>query len=99
METITLTYSKSYTDTSDHILFAAKFYGYQETYKELIGGISTGKTITNTQTPGDFMIEKIDTMVKDFMTKPIQAYIKAEAIKQAEVAAKQAAEVVLNKIA
>ena len=102
----TLTYTKTYTDTPEHILFAAQFYGYKATIpdinykptKEDIFKRTPTPQIPNPQSAGDFMVAKVDEMVKDFMTKPIQSYIKSEAEKQAVEQAKQAAQAVLANL-
>ena len=101
---ITITYTKSYTDTPENILFGAKFYGYQETIADPTFVFDPSKPnvratqVPNPQSAGDFMIAKVDSMIKDFMTRPIQSFLKAQANATAQQQAAQAAQAVLNNL-
>lgn len=96
-----ITYTKTYEDTEDHILFGAKHYGYQETINDPADTNNLPHEIAqvpNPQPPEDFMKEKIDEIVKEFITVPIRAYVKEQARIQAEGQANQMAEVVIANI-
>jgi hypothetical protein len=79
---MTIEYKKTYTDTEEHILFGAMFHWYKPTI--IVGG----EELPSWETPEQFLIGQIDSIVAEYMTRPIKAYMKSQADSMAEEAAK-----------
>ena len=96
-----ITYTKSYEDTPENILFGAKYYGYKEMVNDPADTNPMPHLVAqipNPQSAGDFMVEKLDEVIKNFLTAPVTTYIRQKAMADAEAQAEQASQVVIDNI-
>ena len=84
-----ITYTKTYSDTAENLLFAATFYNYKTEIFEIgSDGKLTGNKIPNPQSPIDFLNalakSRIDPIVEAMITAPLKAYLADQAKAQAD---------------